>query len=279
MITLFIIGGGTRLANLISALDKDKYTIFLFLDHTKDNSKILGENLYNSITFVSSFIDEFDILICCNTAKIIPQTIVSRARIGSLNLHSGPLPEYRGGSPLQWQYLNNVKSYGVSIVEVSKSVDSGKVYAEGYFNSDGSEAFEEIQQKANSTFMMLINEAIVNLIRDKPLRTVSSDEGKIWIQRSEIDSRIVKQDAQVDIFLRHVDLLQEPYPALCFITESQKKLEVREARRASFDIHANPLRLFYFRSNLYLRLFDGSVELTRYHVSETILKSGEYIVL
>ena len=35
--------------------------------------------------------------------------MINSAKFGTLNLHAGRLPKYRGGSPLNWQIINNEK--------------------------------------------------------------------------------------------------------------------------------------------------------------------------
>ena len=220
---IFIIGGGKRLNTLLNALDKDKFSIFLMLDRSKDNSLIVANDYGERVKIVSSYIENFDILICCNTAKIISHEILSRAQIGSLNLHSGPLPEYRGGSPLQWQYLNDEPNYGVSIVEVSKSLDSGRVYAYGSFKACETDTFFDLQDKANMLFAELIHEALTNLIENKPLYSVLPEEGRVWIQRNASDSRLRHDSAWVEKFIRHVKLLQSPYPNFFIETDGGKK--------------------------------------------------------
>ena len=35
--------------------------------------------------------------------------LLSIPKIGSINLHAGKLPKYRGGSPLNWQLINREK--------------------------------------------------------------------------------------------------------------------------------------------------------------------------
>ena len=48
----------------------------------------------------------------------------------TINLHGGPLPSYRGGSPLNWQIINMKNSIGISIIKVDKGIDTGPILAE-----------------------------------------------------------------------------------------------------------------------------------------------------
>ena len=46
-----------------------------------------------------------------------------------VNLHNGPLPRYRGVSPINWALKNGEQSHGVTIHEITPGVDDGPIVA------------------------------------------------------------------------------------------------------------------------------------------------------
>lgn len=61
--------------------------------------------------------------------KIIKQWFIERCeRI--LNLHNGPLPRYRGVSPINWALKNNETKHGVTIHEITPGIDDGPIVAQ-----------------------------------------------------------------------------------------------------------------------------------------------------
>lgn len=53
------------------------------------------------------------------------------ARCGRvLNVHNGPLPRYRGVSPINWALKNGERSHGVTIHEVTPGIDEGPIVAQ-----------------------------------------------------------------------------------------------------------------------------------------------------
>jgi methionyl-tRNA formyltransferase len=61
--------------------------------------------------------------------KIIRADFIARcARI--LNLHNGPLPRYRGVAPINWALKNGEEHHGVTIHEITPSVDAGPIVAQ-----------------------------------------------------------------------------------------------------------------------------------------------------
>ena len=47
-----------------------------------------------------------------------------------LNLHNGPLPRYRGVSPINWALKNGERSHGVTIHEITEGIDDGPVVSQ-----------------------------------------------------------------------------------------------------------------------------------------------------
>jgi methionyl-tRNA formyltransferase len=47
-----------------------------------------------------------------------------------LNLHNGPLPRYRGVSPINWALKNNEREHGATIHEITPGIDDGPIVAQ-----------------------------------------------------------------------------------------------------------------------------------------------------
>jgi methionyl-tRNA formyltransferase len=47
-----------------------------------------------------------------------------------LNLHNGPLPRYRGMSPINWALKNGERKHGVTIHEITPGIDDGPIVAQ-----------------------------------------------------------------------------------------------------------------------------------------------------
>ena len=47
-----------------------------------------------------------------------------------LNLHNGPLPRYRGVSPINWALKNGERSHGVTIHEITAGIDDGPIVSQ-----------------------------------------------------------------------------------------------------------------------------------------------------
>ena len=59
--------------------------------------------------------------------KIIPKTIFSIPKYGTINIHASLLPEYKGAAPIQRSIINNEKTLGLTSFIINSQIDSGKI--------------------------------------------------------------------------------------------------------------------------------------------------------
>lgn len=57
----------------------------------------------------------------------IPDTALMKPRLGFINFHYAPLPEYRGANPLFWMIRNGVKEGGVTVHQMTSEIDNGPI--------------------------------------------------------------------------------------------------------------------------------------------------------
>ena len=78
-----------------------------------------------------AFIDQIkpDLVITLAYGQIVPQGFLDKVPMGCLNLHGSLLPKYRGASPIQTALINNEKVTGVTLMEMVKAMDAGRMYA------------------------------------------------------------------------------------------------------------------------------------------------------
>jgi len=59
--------------------------------------------------------------------NIIKESVFTIPRLGSINLHQGLAPYYRGGPPIFWELFNGESEVGVTVHFVEAKVDSGPI--------------------------------------------------------------------------------------------------------------------------------------------------------
>jgi folate-dependent phosphoribosylglycinamide formyltransferase PurN len=61
--------------------------------------------------------------------KILSAAFIDSCGRG-LNIHNGPLPRYRGVSPINWALKNGERMHGVTIHEITPGIDDGPIVAQ-----------------------------------------------------------------------------------------------------------------------------------------------------
>ena len=59
--------------------------------------------------------------------RILPDEVISAARLGAINLHASLLPKYRGAAPINWALINGDKQTGITVFQIKPKVDTGDI--------------------------------------------------------------------------------------------------------------------------------------------------------
>ena len=120
----------------------------------EDRKFSLGISVFFDKIFKSPDIDKFDIL---------------------LNIHNAPLPKYRGVNPINWALKNGEFSHGVTIHQITESIDTGDIYGQRIFPINPHEdEVEDVYKRCLATGYELFVDVFENLPSITPLPQDSS---------------------------------------------------------------------------------------------------------
>jgi methionyl-tRNA formyltransferase len=71
--------------------------------------------------------------------QIVPQRVIDIFPRGIINIHPSLLPLHRGPTPIESSILNGESKTGVSLMQLTKAMDAGPVYAQREIALDGTE--------------------------------------------------------------------------------------------------------------------------------------------
>jgi methionyl-tRNA formyltransferase len=57
--------------------------------------------------------------------RMLPETIWSKPKLGTINLHASLLPQYRGAAPINWAIIRGERRTGVTTFFIQHEIDSG----------------------------------------------------------------------------------------------------------------------------------------------------------
>ncbi|MGI6644238.1 MAG: methionyl-tRNA formyltransferase [Bacilli bacterium] len=104
-----------------------------------------------------SFLEEVkpDLILCFAYGQIIPDEVINYPKYGCLNFHGSLLPKYRGASPIQYALMNNDEVTGVTLMEMVKEMDAGKMYAKEVIKIEKDDNYLTLSEKMISASLKL----------------------------------------------------------------------------------------------------------------------------
>jgi len=114
-----------NLVNVVPVKPEPKWAPSL-LDWARENGAMTIESgHYKDLPQLASP-GKIDLVVSIFYDKIIKAWFIDRcSRI--INLHNGPLPRYRGVSPINWALKNGESEHGITIHEITPGIDDGPI--------------------------------------------------------------------------------------------------------------------------------------------------------
>lgn len=112
-------------------------------------------------------ISDFDLLICSDFGKIIPNSILNMVRMAPINIHPSLLPKYRGPSPIQTAILKGDKKTGVSIIKMTDKIDKGPILAQFETDVQPNDDFWMLRDRLATSALKLLVKVLPPLAANK----------------------------------------------------------------------------------------------------------------
>jgi len=212
-------------------------------------------------------------------SAIFKPALIDLPRLGTINLHAGPLPRYRGGSPLNWQLINGESTAGISVIRMDARIDSGPVLAEESFPIRSSDTIADLHREANRRFPQLVLDAIAALECNAG-RVQDDGAACYWHQRADADGRLdIARLSAIEVD-RMVRALTRPYPG-AFVHAGGRKVRVFAARVPDLVLRGVPGRICWIEGQgPYLVCADRAILITEYLIEGEPahrLRHGEHV--
>ena len=134
--------------------------------HTEDSIKLLKET-------------NADLGILYGT-NIIKEAVFSIPRLGSINIHQGLAPIYRGGPTVFWELFNGEKELGITVHFVAPKVDTGDIilqkivpleYEFSHYGLNYEEFLQDFRASLKEPSAQLLAQAVKQIAEGKGQRT------------------------------------------------------------------------------------------------------------
>lgn len=121
-----------------------------------------------------------DIILNAHSLFVMHGEVVEAPRIGSFNLHPGPLPRYAGLNVVSWAIYRGEQTHGVTIHKMAAGIDTGPIVYQSLFDIESADT-------ALTLYARCTKEGVALLLR--LLETASRDENAIPLLPQDLTQR------------------------------------------------------------------------------------------
>lgn len=88
-----------------------------------------------------------DLIVVVAYGKILPKDLLTIPKFGAINVHASLLPKYRGAAPIQWAILKGENETGVTVMQISETLDTGDIILQDRVPIDPEDTAETLLDK------------------------------------------------------------------------------------------------------------------------------------
>jgi methionyl-tRNA formyltransferase len=156
-----------------------------------------------------------DLLLNVHALYVLPAEIVATPRIGSFNLHPGPLPRYAGLNAPSWAIYHGERTHAVTVHWMDGGIDTGPIAYETELAIDEDETGLTLSAKCVRAGLPLLHDLLEAAAGNAVPRRPQPDIGRRYYGREvPHDGRLVWTESASSIvnFVRACDYLPFPSP-------------------------------------------------------------------
>ena len=156
--------------------------------------------------------------------RILPTKYLKIPKFGAINIHASLLPKYRGAAPIQWALINGDSSTGVSIFQIEKRVDAGKIIFQEAIKIEKEDNLETLSTKLSKLGGIALIKSLELLNKDKT-NLIIQDKSKLTLA-PKISKDMLKinwswEGEKINNWIRGLS----PYPAM-YTVYKEKKIKI-----------------------------------------------------
>jgi methionyl-tRNA formyltransferase len=233
-------------------------SVLNYLKQKKIRFKILNKLSDKFISIIKK--KKYFLLISAGFPLIFQNELIKSSKNSTINLHAGPLPSYRGGSPLNWQIINGEKKIEINIIKMVQKVDAGPVYAYRKFKLHKLDTIKTVHEKVNKLFPIMVEETIKKIIKKKKPKKQPNRNIKIYKQRNDNDGKINWSKKNANEVYDFVRALGKPYPG-AFYLKNKKRTRIFRCKISKQNPKILPGSIFYIKRQAYIKCKKYSIKI------------------
>jgi len=258
---------------------RKKYNLNLIITNSKKikkkikkNKVIYVSNVNNKIIYKLLKKQKADLFISAGFSNIFKKKLLKIPTYGVINLHAGPVPKYRGGSPLNWQLINNEKCFTLSVLKMDEGIDTGPVIINKKMIIKKNYDIKKLHSITNNIFPSLALKAIDKINNGEKFRPQPKNAKNYWRQRKEKDGRIYFDKFSGFKIIRYIKALTKPYPGAWALL-NDKKIIFYKAKTVNKKINGSFGTIVTIKNNIYLKCRLINLNILKYYLKGKRIKN------
>lgn len=119
-----------------------------------------------------------DLILTCAYGQFVPDKMLKIPPLGALNIHGSLLPSLRGGAPIQHAIIDGYEETGVTLMEMIKKMDAGKMYASLKTPINNDDTYDSLSKRLQELGVKLILDNLPLYLKNE-LKGIEQDESKV----------------------------------------------------------------------------------------------------
>ena len=191
---------------------------------------------------------EPELILTCAYGQFVPVRILEYPRFGCINVHPSLLPKYRGGAPIHHAVMGGETETGVCLIQMTKAMDAGDIYARVTTPLGKDETMAELNQRLLVLSKQLVKENLEDYIAGKLVGELQDDSKVILglnITKEEEKVQFAVEDVQT--LYNHIrGLIDWPMP---YGVVDGKRMKFCKVRMRKEDHQAKPGEILGFKNH------------------------------
>ncbi|MFL2996162.1 MAG: methionyl-tRNA formyltransferase [Cytophagales bacterium] len=209
--------------------------------------------------------------------RMLPEILINIPKLGTINLHSSLLPDYRGAAPINWVIINGEKETGVTTFFINKKIDEGDV-------------IDSVRVKINDGYSAgILHDKLMSVGAKLVLKTVNNIFTNTFSRQKQIISDKDKLAPKIDKELCKINLKKSskeivrlikglsPYPC-AKLKFNNKYYKIIDCKKTDVN-YSNKSTMFVENNKLYFKNFKNeSIEILELQAEgKKIMKSSDFL--
>ena len=209
--------------------------------------------------------------------RMLPEILINIPKLGTINLHSSLLPNYRGAAPINWVIINGEEETGVTTFFINKKIDEGDI-------------IDSMRVKINDGYSAgILHDKLMSVGAELVLKTVNNIFTNTFSRKKQIISDKDKLAPKIDKELCKINLNKtaeeivrlikglSPYPGAKLNFEN-KNYKIIDCKKTDIN-YSNKSIMFVENNKLYFKNFKNeSIEILELQAEgKKIMKSSDFL--